>query len=341
MPAVEVREVDPRDGAAVAAWFAVIDAWQRAGRPDEPGWLLQEQAAILRLGAEPDADERRIGLVAVAAGRVLAAARLDLPVADNTHLADVLLVTHPDHRRRGAGRALVEEVERRARAAGRTTLTASSDELPGEEGRSASRGFGPALGFEAMQVEVRRDIALPLDAAVVAGVAAGAAEDAAAYDLRTWRDAVPEDLVEDQAQLFRRMSTDVPLADLDWREEQWDAARVRRDEQDVQAMGRTFFGAGAVHRPTGRMVAYTTMGVPLAAPERAYQWDTLVLTEHRGHRLGTLVKLACLHSLAHQMPEVRVISTWNAAENAPMIRVNDALGATVNGQLVNWQKQLS
>jgi RimJ/RimL family protein N-acetyltransferase len=234
----------------------------------------------------------------------------------------------------------VQEAERRVLQAGRSTLTASSDELPGEEGRSASRGFGPALGFTAVQEEVRRDIALPLDPAVVAGLAAVAAEHAADYDLRSWRDAVPDDLVEDQAHLFRRMSTDVPLAELDWREEEWDAARVRRNEQDVQAMGRTWFGAGAVHRPTGRMVAYTTVGVPLAAPERAYQWDTLVLSEHRGHRLGTLVKLACLQRLVQEVPEVRSISTWNAAENAPMIRVNDALGARVNGRLVNWQKRL-
>ncbi len=337
---MEVREVDPRDDAAVAAWFGVIDAWQRASRPDEPGWLLQEQAAILRQGAEPDAHDRRVGLVAVEGGTVVAAARLDLPVSDNTHAAEVLLVTRPEHRRRGAGRALALEVERRAREAGRTTLIASSDEVPGEEGRSASRGFGPAMGYVAVQVEVRRDIALPLDPAVVAGLAAVAAEHAADYEVRSWRDAVPDDLLEDQAHLHRRMSTDVPLADLDWREEEWDAARVRRTEQQVQEMGRTFFGAGAVHRPTGRMVAYTTVGVPRAAPQRAYQWDTLVLTEHRGHRLGTLVKLACLQRLSQELPQARSISTWNAAENAPMIRVNDALGARVEGQLVNWQKRL-
>ena len=41
-----------------------------------------------------------------------------------------------------------------------------------------------------------------------------------------------------------------------------------------------------------------------------------------------------------EVSEVRFISTWNAAENEPMIRVNDALGARVNGQLVNWQKRL-
>lgn len=338
---MEVREVDPYDEAQVAAWFAVVDARQQADRPDEAGWLLSELRALLQHGARPDADDRCVGLVAVEEGEMVSAGRLDIPISDNTHLCQALILTHPERLRRGGARALVEEVERRTRELGRTTLTASSDELPGEEGRSASRGFCAAMGFVAEQVEVRRDIDLPLDPALVSGLAAVAAEHAADYDLRIWRDAVPDDLVEDQAHLHRRMSTDVPMAGMDWQEEEWDAARVRREERLVREMGRTCFAATAIHRPTGRSVAYTTVGVPLAAPERVYQWDTLVLKEHRGNRLGMLVKLACLQRLAEEVPQARVISTWNAAENAPMIRVNDALGARVNGQLVNWQKKLS
>lgn len=332
--------MDPFDEAAVAEWFAVVDAYQKATRPDEPGWHEHEQRALLQHGAAPDADDRVVALVAVEDGQVLSTARMDLPVSDNTHLCELLLITHPQHVRRGAGLALWQEVEQRVRAMGRTTLTAVSEELPGEEGRSASRAFGPVVGAAAVQIEVRRDIDLPLDPAVVAGLAAVAAEQAADYEIRTWRDAVPEDLLEDQAYLCRRMSTDIPTGGMDWQEEEWDAARVRREEQRVQDMDRTFFGATAVHRPTGRSVAYTTMGLARADRSRVHQWDTLVLTEHRGHRLGTLVKLACLQRLADEVPEARFISTWNAAENAPMIRVNDALGARVNGQLVNWQKKL-
>ena len=340
-PLVEVREVDPQDDEQVEAWYAVLDARQRADRPEEPGWLLGEVRAVLRHGAKPDVDDRCVGLVAVEDGEVVSAGRLDIPISDNTHLCEALILTHPERLRRGGGRALAVEIERRARELGRSTLTAHSEELPGEEGRSASRGFGAAMGFVAEQIEVRRDIALPLDPAVVSGLAAVAAEHAADYDLRTWRDVVPDDLVEDQAHLHRRMSTDVPMAGMDWQEEEWDAARVRREEQLVREMGRSCFAAAAIHRSTGRSVAYTTMGIPLDAPERAYQWDTLVLKEHRGHRLGTLVKLACLQRLSDESPTTRFISTWNAEENAPMIRVNDALGARVNGQLVNWQKKLT
>ena len=55
---------------------------------------------------------------------------------------------------------------------------------------------------------------------------------------------------------------------------------------------------------------------------------------------GTIVKLAGLQALARLSPRSRVISTWNAQENTPMIAVNDLLGARVNGRLAITQKVL-
>ena len=237
------------------------------------------------------------------------------------------------------GQALLAEVERRLRADGRTTLLGYGDEPPGRTS-AASQGAGPALGFAAAQVEQRRDIDLPLDPARVADLDRMCRAYAADFEVLTWRDAAPEAVLDDLAVLHQRMSTDVPMADLEITEEDFDGARVRRHEELARLQGRTMFGAGAVHLPSGRMVAYTDMVVPLARPERAYQWNTIVLTEHRGHRLGTLVKLACLQRLSAESPQSRYISTWNAAENEPMIRVNDALGARRNGGVVAWQKRI-
>jgi hypothetical protein len=166
------------------------------------------------------------------------------------------------------------------------------------------------------------------------------AEHATGYDVRTWWDRCPDDLAEDCARLNQAMSTDVPKDQMDWREEVWDVARLRRNEALCVAMDRTYVGAGAVHRESGRMVAFTTMGIPRSARRRAYQWETLVLREHRGHRLGMLVKLAALQELSASSPATAYISTWNAQENAPMIAVNDALGARTNGRLPLLQKVL-
>jgi GNAT superfamily N-acetyltransferase len=88
------------------------------------------------------------------------------------------------------------------------------------------------------------------------------------------------------------------------------------------------------------LVAFTDLQIPLAQPERAHQAGTLVLAEHRGHRLGALVKTAVLRELAATMPEVRRISTVNSDSNRPMVAVNEALGFRPAGQLSTWSLRL-
>ena len=337
---VKLTEVDPRDETAFARWFDVLDGWQREQRPGEPGWLLEEQRAFALAGDGADPDGRVVLLQAEQDGVVHGIARAELPRRDNLHLLHGLVVVGEPHRRQGTGRLLLAELERTAVQAGRSAVIVEADEPPGAEGRSAARHLAELLGYVAEQEEVRRDIDLPLGAQVVEDLGRVAREHAADYVVRSWVGAAPDELAEELAGLFRVMSRDVPTAGLAYAEEDWDVARLRRDEAEAVQMGRRVVGAGAVHLPTGRLVAFTRTAVPGALPARAYQWDTLVVGEHRGHRLGTLVKLACLQRLAEQSPATQWISTWNAAENTPMIRVNDALGARTNGRLVAFQKRL-
>ena len=337
----QVSRVDPHDEQAFGEWFAVGEAAERHDRPDEPGWLLHEQRSTSLDGTRPGTDTVRVVLGAYDGDRLVGAARIELPQRDNLHLAELDLTVHPSARRRGVARALQAELERLAREHGRTTLLGYADEPPGSEGRSGNRAAALALGYAVVQQEVRRDIDLPLPASRVEELERACRPYAADHVLRTWHDAAPDDLVDDLAELMRQMSTDVPKDEMDWREEVWDPARVRRNEGLSLAMDRSWVAAGAVHEATGRMVAFTVMGWPRAEPARAYQWETLVSADHRGHRLGTLVKLAALQELAARSPRSRFITTWNAQENAPMIAVNDALGARVNGRLVVLQKVLA
>jgi GNAT superfamily N-acetyltransferase len=337
---VQIEPVDPRDETAFAEWFGVAAAVEQHERPGEPGWTLHEQRESSVAGLQPDADTRKVLLVAREAAEAVGIARLGLPQRDNLHSAEVLLMVHPDARRRGIGRALDREVERRAAEAGRTTLIGHADEPPGWEGESPGRLGALALGWQVVQTEVRRDIDLPLDAERVAELERTCRPRASGYEIRTWWDRCPDDLVDDRAELARQMSTDVPLDGLDWREEVWDADRIRRGEAVTAAMGRTVVAAGAVHLPTGRMVAFTDIGIGRADPRRAFQWETLVSGPHRGRRLGTLLKVAALHELSRGSPQTQFLTCWNARENAPMIAVNDTLGARVNGQLAILQRSL-
>jgi GNAT superfamily N-acetyltransferase len=134
------------------------------------------------------------------------------------------------------------------------------------------------------------------------------------------------------------MTTDAPNGDLPVEEGNWDGERIREYEASQIARGRTVLSAGAVK--DGRLVAYTDLQVPLAQPEQAHQAGTLVLREHRGHRLGALMKAAVLRELAATMPEVRRISTYNSESNRPMVTVNEALGFRPAGRLSSWSLRL-
>jgi hypothetical protein len=58
---------------------------------------------------------------------------------------------------------------------------------------------------------------------------------------------------------------------------------------------------------------------------------TVVRREHRGHRLGLLLKIAMMELLATTEPQLERIVTWNGQSNEHMIAVNEAMGYAVYG----------
>ena len=81
----------------------------------------------------------------------------------------------------------------------------------------------------------------------------------------------------------------------------------------------------AIEESSGDVVAFTELGL---APDitRAHQWGTLVMTGHRGHRLGLAVKVASLGALQTDHPERVDIVTGNAHDNPWMVSINERLG---------------
>jgi GNAT superfamily N-acetyltransferase len=337
---VRIEETDPTDEAAFRAWYETFNVCQRHTWPDDPGWQFGEmRARALDPGKAWRLEHRALR---DDAGDVVAVSRLELSLLDNLHLAGVTTVSvRPDHRRRGYGTALLRDAEELAAADGRTLVVVNVDEPIRSDDESPSRAFALRHGYSRAQLDLRRDLAVPVDEERLAALEAACAPHAAGYRFVAWRDRVPEEYLADRVLLARRMSTDAPQGDLTLEEESWDGARVRDAEALLIRQGRTFLAVGAVHEETGRMVAFTELGIPLAVPQRAYQWDTLVLKEHRGRRLGILAKLANLRALAAASPATTLVSTWNADDNAPMIAVNEALGCVVAGTFSSWQKQLA
>ena len=102
------RLVDTSDEALLRAWWEVGQA-ATAQRPLD-SWPVWEVSRVALPMARTDC--RLHLLVAEDGGEVVGSAMLVLFRHDNTHLGEVDVWVHPDHRRRGVGSALLEACER-------------------------------------------------------------------------------------------------------------------------------------------------------------------------------------------------------------------------------------
>ncbi|BCW19977.1 hypothetical protein NtRootA9_26850 [Arthrobacter sp. NtRootA9] len=301
-------------------------------------------------------EERHLYL-ARAAGEPAGLCSVTLPLRENTATAGIDILVGPAHRRRGLGRAMLDYAEAVARARGRTSLDGfhevpldrvgpGTDMLPARSGAGAlplsdpGTAFAAAAGYGLEQVERSSRLDVPVARELLDRLGEEAATSAGDYAVVLWHDACPEEYVAGYAALKTRMSTDVPMAGLDWEREEWDPARVRDEEAAWGRSGVQAVVAAAKHRGTGRLVAYTVLNWRPGVPGSITQQDTLVAGGHRGHRLGMLVKVANLRQAQERWPSVRSVLTWNASENQHMLSINIALGFKPAGYEGEWQKRL-
>lgn len=290
------------------------------------------------------------------AADVVGSATVSMPTRGSTRAAFLAVRVRPDRRGAGAGTALLRAVEQLAAEHGRTSLMVDTDHLgepaadeahlvpPTGSGRIAPDDPGARFalhhGYRLEQAERYSVLDLPVEPALVTRLRTGAARHAGSdYRLVSWTDRTPDPWLEGLAHLCTRMSTDVPTAGLDIEEEPWDAERIRTHEASVAESGQGYLVVAAEHVPTGTLAAYTMVEHPLDKPAVAFQGDTLVLSEHRGRRLGMLVKTGALDLLTGLRPEARRVHTWNAEENAHMLAINVALGFRPVGVSGMWQRR--
>jgi GNAT superfamily N-acetyltransferase len=287
-------------------------------------------------------------------GRMVGRAVLDWSIAHDATSSWVTATVLGEFRRRGIGSALFTGVESLALGSGRPIVQAEIVHTwsPGGERLASPTGFGdlslsdPGVrflrhrGYRLEQIERLSFLDLPLDESVLqrqlrdARTAAG--RD---YSLCSWVGPTPTDRIADLAWLRTRMSVDAPTAGLAIAEEPWDAARIARDDEIAGAGGQTRLTIGVLHRPTRRLVGFSELMVPADRSRPVRQGDTLVLSEHRGHRLGMLLKAGNLLELAAVQPRPPYVYTVNAEENRHMLNVNEAVGFRAAGQAGCWRRQ--
>lgn len=264
---------------------------------------------------------------------------------DTTADIDLLVAVLPEHRGRGLEDAMFAHLEREALALGRTnaqTLTAHTSDVRGLSGDAVLRpssGFGgvprddawtrtlAARGYALGQVERASTFDLTGDLrrsrAMLEAATAFAGPE---YEAVWWQGPTPDEHIDGYAAAITRMSTDVPSGDLNWEPTVWDAARVRDRERRVAESGQLWGVTIVVHRPTGAVAAFNELVAPPDRTMATENYGTLVVPEHRGRRLGTIVKCVGLMRWREAVPESPCVITWNAEENRHMLDVNEAVG---------------
>jgi RimJ/RimL family protein N-acetyltransferase len=326
-------EVDPDDEGHIQTLTRLVEAARVSDDPDAFVLTVEDTRNDVRYSS--DLQPARFTLLLDDSDEAVGYFSLDVPVHDNRHLVHAWFSVRPDQRGRGHGTRLLEEMVRRTRALGRTTLWigAWADD-------ESSAAFLAEHGFVRASQEARRfQVLADLDPDAVDQLERDAAEHSRDYVLERLDPPYDDVLLADLVAVTAAIN-DAPMGDLVFEDEVFDLERLRDAERARSLRGERFRRVVARHRETGEMAGHTFLVVRPWDETHGVQWDTAVAREHRGHRLGIAVKIEMMRWLAEAEPQLTVIETWNNVANTPMINVNEALGYRFPRTFATYQTQL-
>jgi len=353
-----VRQLVPPaaiDAPDAGAFLRMIEIANAACREDAGHGDLDEDPLEALVAWHDQTDWGRTGFLAERDGEIIGVANLVYPQEAGARTAEFDVMIAPGRWGEGAEQALLSAVEDEARRLGRTTIQMFTLHRAGGTGPM----LAPSTGWGAIPADDRQTVFC-----LASGLTLEQVERNSAFDMRgsfehvermlaealdkagtayrpvAWTSPTPEIYQESLAYAMSRMSTDVPTGGLDIDEEKWDAERIRRRDARLKAQGFTVSVACVEHVPTRRIAAYNELAIAGEHSGATHQWGTLVLKEHRGRRLGAIVKCVNLRRWRDLVPESPRVSTFNAEENRHMLGINEALGFAPVSYAGAWKKVL-
>lgn len=285
---------------------------------------------------EAGTNRTRHAVAALEDDRVVGSVLFELPLKEDLKVAEVEIDVPPEHRRRGIGTALWAWAADRAAREGRTVFQTEINVPEGHSLESWPGGqFALHRGFSSENVEDHLVVAMPFDKDRLAELERSiadltgyrpVADRPVSYRIVSWVGDCPDELVQTLVDLNTAMGQDVPTGGMSREVPTWTVARVRENEE---RMSRNYdlllsMALTAEAEPAG----YTEIYLPHEDQANPIQQDTLVLTDHRGHNLGTALKAANLRQLATMDLPAGWLHTWTEIDNVAMQHVNARFGFT-------------
>jgi GNAT superfamily N-acetyltransferase len=314
---ITVREIDPFDESLFDAWYAVLRDVLLAD--SESAIVTSHQAMAFSL-REPPAARKSLAVGAFDGERIVGTLLFEYRLEDNLDTVEIEIGVLPAERRRGAGTALWNWSADRAAELGRTIV---QTEFGAADESAPGLAFATGLGFTVEHVEDHLVVPLPYDEARLQQLRESAGE-LVGYRLTSWAGACPPEHLQAYADLRTAMDQDVPTGGMTHENVPWTVEKLRVNQE---RMVKNYVALVTMaHTTAGDPAGYTLMWLPRQNADHAQQDDTLVLRDHRGHNLGTHLKLANLDQLAKHRSTQIWLHTWTALENAPMQKVNARFG---------------
>lgn len=220
----------------------------------------------------------------------------------------VELLVDPERRRRGIGTALLERVIARCRELGVETLR-------GEHLTPAGAAFAAQLEAVDQQRVVRSRLDLRTAVLPEPQVPDG-------FRLVTWLGRVPDEHLD--AYVRARVAMDDAPDPEGMEYPTWTAENVRASEEALARRDREMRLTVAMDAE-GEIASFTELRLSPGATLSVTD-DTGTVATRRGRGFARAVKVESLQRLRDDHPEVEVVKTRNAEENAVMRHVNESIG---------------